>query len=480
MKNECNGVHLRPDAGRVLLRPFVPEQPARIVRIIERALALSDAEVAQELRCARAEFEARHRSLDRVWRQHCRKVQGHLGPGETLSDERKTLIGALFSGEYAIESTALFNPSIVVHADQGGLAEQELRVILSLRALGEEHISSIEFRSGVIGGDGSLILDQISPLVTAPEISADPTFRKERFLHKLKAFGKRTDWEEFILSKLDDTFTLRELEEALPDAIPIQEYVPEALQRTVQRARCLARANYEVQFDPSSALSERVLFPHSEAESNGMEDARLVRFVEDDETVTYYGTYTAYNGHAITPQLIETKDFCRFQVHTLGGSGIQNKGMALFPRRVDGRYAMLSRQDDENVFLMFSEDLHFWSDPEVLLPPQQPWEMVKVGNCGSPLETDAGWLVLTHGVGPVRKYCLGAALLDLQNPRKVLGRLREPLLKPQIDEWKGYVPNVVYSCGALIHRGHLVLPYGTNDLETRMVTLELDELLAAL
>jgi predicted GH43/DUF377 family glycosyl hydrolase len=473
-------VHLRPDAGRVLLRAFIPDQPDRVVRIIGRVLALSDEQVTHELRHLRAEFDARHRHLDRVWGQHFEQVQRHVGADQNLSAERKALIGALFTGEYALESAALFNPSIVAHADQAGLAEHELRVILSLRAVGEGHISSVEFRSGVISGDGSLRLDRPSPFTTSPELNANPTFRKRLCLDKLKEVGEATDWEDSILSRLGDTFTLRELEEVLPDAIPLQERIPEALQRTVQRVRCLARTNYEVHFEPSGLVSERVLFPRSEAECNGMEDVRLVRFVDDDESVTYYGTYTAYDGRAISPQLLETQDFCRFRVQTLGGSGVRNKGMALFPRRVEGRYAMLSRQDDENILLMFSEDLHFWSDPEVLLRPQQPWEMVKVGNCGSPLETDAGWLVLTHGVGPVRKYCVGAALLDLQDPRQVLGRLKAPLLKPQENDWQGYVPNVVYSCGALIHHGRLVLPYGANDRETKIVTLELDQLLAAL
>ena len=481
MKPNYTGVCLRPDASRVLLRAFIPDPPDRVVEIIGRALALSDAEVTQELHAARAEFEPRHRLLDHIWGQQFRKVQRHVsGRGQNLSEERKALIGSLFTGEYALESTALFNPSVVAHPDQGGLADDQLRVILSLRAVGEGHLSSIEFRSALIAQDGSMLLDEASPFVSEPELNANPTFQKGLFLGKLKAAGERTGWEETVLSGLSETFTLHELETTLPDAAPIQERMPEALQRTVERVRDLARANYQVCFDPARPVSERVLFPRSEPERNGMEDVRLVRFVEDDGAVTYYGTYTAYNGRVIAPQLLETKDFCRFHIHTLGGSGVHNKGMALFPRRIGGRYVMLSRQDDANLFLMFSEDLHFWSDPEFLLGPQQPWEMVKVGNCGSPLETDAGWLVLTHGVGPVRKYCMGAALLDLQNPRKVLGRLKEPLLKPQEGDWQGYVPNVVYSCGALIDRGNVVLPYGTNDSETRVVTLPLQPLLAAL
>ncbi|HEY0790196.1 MAG TPA: glycoside hydrolase family 130 protein [Chthoniobacterales bacterium] len=415
-------LHLRPDPTRVLLRAFIPEQPLRVRRIVNRALALSEVEVSNELGGIRAEFGGRHRRLDDVWTEHYEKVQHHISEPQALSTERKVLIGALFTGEYSLESAALFNPSIVAAPDQGGLRPNELRFILSLRAVGEGHISSVEFRSGVVRADGSILLDTSSPFVTSPEL----------------------------------------------------------LQRTAQQARSTAKLNYEVRFEPSEPLSERVLFPRSETELSGIEDARFVRFVDEDGTVAYYGTYTAYDGRAIRPQLIETKDFCRFRIRTLSGPAVYNKGMALFPHRINGRYAMLSRQDDENIMLMHSDDLHYWSDPEVLIPPEQPWEMVKVGNCGSPLQTEAGWLVLTHGVGPVRKYCLGAVLLDLENPRRVLGRLKKPLVEPQRNDWQGYVPNVVYSCGGLIHQDRLILPYGINDSETRIVTFELSKLLAAL
>ena len=230
----------------------------------------------------------------------------------------------------------------------------------------------------------------------------------------------------------------------------------------------------------SSEISERIIFPVSPNESNGIEDARFVRFVEDDGSVVYYATYTAFNGRVILPQLIETEDFLDFRVLTLNGPAVQNKGMALFPRRIDGRCVMLSRQDDENLYLTFSDDPYFWSDPVLLQEPKQPWEFVKLGNCGSPIETEAGWLVLIHGVGPMRKYCIGATLLDLHDPAKIIGQLKEPLLSPQENEREGYVPNVVYSCGSLIHNGRLILPYGVSDTASSIVTVELNELLAAL
>jgi predicted GH43/DUF377 family glycosyl hydrolase len=242
----------------------------------------------------------------------------------------------------------------------------------------------------------------------------------------------------------------------------------------------LADSNYEVQFSSDVALSERIIFPVSTNESNGIEDARFVRFTDDDGTVTYYATYTAFNGQDILPQLIETKDFEHFRVLTMNGNAVQNKGMALFPRRIHGSYAMLSRQDDENLFIMHSDRPYHWTDPEIVLRPAEPWESVKVGNCGSPIETEAGWLVITHGVGPMRKYCIGAALLDIDDPTKVIGRLREPLLAPNENERDGYVPNVVYSCGSLIHDNELILPYAMSDHSTAVISVSLESLLSAL
>jgi predicted GH43/DUF377 family glycosyl hydrolase len=252
------------------------------------------------------------------------------------------------------------------------------------------------------------------------------------------------------------------------------------VKRAIECVHWLVESNYEVSFSPSIPLSQRVIFPSSLNESNGMEDARFVRFVDEDRSATYYATYTAYDGRVILSQLMETTDFLHFRIRTLNGPAVRNKGMALFPRRIDGRYAMLSRYDDENLYLVLSDDLHFWSDPQLLRRPTLPWELVKIGNCGSPIETDAGWLVLTHGVGPMRKYCISAMLLDLQNPLKVIGHLNKPLLEPTADQTNGYVPNVVYTCGALVNRDRLILPYGLNDTATKVVTIDLETLLAAL
>jgi len=390
------------------------------------------------------------------------------------------VLGAYFTGEYAVESVALFNPSMVPHPDQTNVAEGDLRFVLSLRAVGEGHISSIEFRTGVIRRNHAIEIDKTSGLVIAPEIDPEPTFPKSIFLHKLNDNGLENNWSRSVMNRLGETFSRSDLDDAMQRASHEAQPHSEDVRQTIEFLHWVVESNYEVNFDPANPLSERVIFPVSLNETNGIEDARFVRFVDEDKRATYYATYTAYDGRRTLPQLIETSDFLQFRVRTLSGPAIQNKGMALFPRRIDGRFAMLSRYDDENLFLMFSEDRYFWRNPQLLLQPCWSWEFVKIGNCGSPIETDAGWLVLTHGVGPMRKYCISATLLDLEDPSKVIGRLKAPLLEPAAHRMDGYVPNVVYTCGALIHGGQLILPYGLNDTEATIVTIELEKLLAAL
>lgn len=403
-----------PDSARVIIRPFIPSAAHLVTNIVRRALALSDAEAENELTTVEAEFDSRHFDIESVLLAHFERVKRYVPEPEGLPRVRKLLIGALFSGEYALESAALFNPSIVAHPDQSGLPEGSLRYVMSLRATGEGHISSIEFRTGVITDRGKVSVELVSPYVTVPEVKYDPY--------------------------------------------------------------CL----YELHFDPKLALSERIIFPVASSESNGIEDARFVRFAHNNGEIMYYATYTAYNGREITPQFIETKDFLGFRMRSLGGSAVKNKGMALFPRRVNNQFVMISRQDDENLYIMFSDNLFHWDQMQLLRRPQLPWELVKIGNCGSPIETAAGWLVITHGVGPMRKYCLGAMLLDLDDPTRVIGYLNEPLLKPEGSEREGYVPNVIYSCGSLVHGNDLVLTYAMSDIASVIATLKLDDLLAAL
>ena len=476
-----HGITLEPESARVILRPSIPANTQLVTTIIGRVLALTEDAVIQGLAAVRHDFEARHFGIESLLYKHYQKVFPHIFTAQPLSRERQLLIGALFSGEYALESAALFNPSMVPHPDQTGVPAGALRFVMSLRATGEGHISSIEFRAGIIQADGTITLDPVSGFVTQPEVVPNPTYDKESFILKLREMGCQNEHSMAVLERLNSSFTLEDLTASLHDLQRDEMPVTPDLRHTLDCIKWLADSNYELSFPEKLNMSERIIFPVSPNESNGIEDARFVRFVDDDDgKVTYYATYTAYNGRTILPQLIETRDFLHFRVLTLNGTAVQNKGMALFPRRVNGRYAMLSRQDDENLFIMFSDNPHFWNDHQLLMRPAELWETFKIGNCGSPIETEAGWLVITHGVGPMRKYCIGAALLDLDDPTKVIGRLCEPLLSPHGNEREGYVPNVVYSCGALIHNGELVLPYAMSDKASAIVSVPLDKLLGAL
>ena len=473
-------VTFQPESARVIIRPFIPGKPQIVANILTRALALSEPEADAQLQAILVEFDSRHFDIESLLLAHYERVRPHIAPQPTLTRVRQLLIGALFSGEYALESAALFNPSIVPHPDQCGVPEGGVRFIMSLRATGEGHISSIEFRTGVITSDGTISVEPVSRFVALPEVVPNPTYKKTRFITKLQEMGFVGGPATAVMDPLKDAFTLNELDESMRQVRRESKPVGRELRRALECFRWLADSNYEINFSSKLALSERIIFPVSPNETNGIEDARFVRFTDDDGSVMYCATYTAYNGRAILPQFIETQDFLHFRVLTLNGSAVQNKGMALFPRRIDGRYAMLSRQDDENLFIMFSDNLHHWSNPQVILRPAAMWESVKIGNCGSPIETEAGWLVITHGVGPMRKYCIGAVLLDLNDPTKVIGRLRNPLLSPEGNEREGYVPNVVYSCGSMLHGRELILPYAMSDKASAIASLSVDELLAAL
>jgi predicted GH43/DUF377 family glycosyl hydrolase len=464
----------------VILRPFVPGDAHRVASVLARALALDEARVSDELAALLRDFGDRHRGIEERLLANYDRVASSVVKPRSLSRARKILIGALFSGEYALESAALFNPSIVAHPDQGGVEPGGLRFILSLRATGEGHVSSIEFRSGRIDGGGGIVLDPVSGRVSLPEIDPDPDYDKERFVDMLREMGCDNVHSAALMDDLGKVFARSELNRCALRLRREARQVSQDLSETILRVKLISDSNYEFHFSPDQPVDERAIFPVSANESNGIEDARFVRFHEEDGSSIYYATYTAYNGHAIAPQLIETRDFLHFRVCTLNGNAVRNKGMALFPRRIKGRYAMLSRQDDENLFIMFSDHAHHWSDSKVIMRPAELWEVGKIGNCGSPLETEAGWLVITHGVGPMRRYCIGAALLDLENPAKVIGRLRAPLLEPFGEGREGYVPNVVYSCGALIHGGDLILPYAMSDRVTAIASIPLDELLSDL
>jgi predicted GH43/DUF377 family glycosyl hydrolase len=447
----------------------------RARQVIDRILALSEADVASTLTATLAQFAERHPDLDGVLLRNYEAVAGMTADADHLTAERRLLIGAYFTHEYSIEAAALSNPSIVRAPHQTGLGPGEQRFILSLRAIGEGHLSSIEFRSGVIDASGHIALDEPSRFTTTGE-RREPLYHRESFRVKLQELGVLNEIAGLVLDPLPDRFTLDQLESAIAD---LDEHGVDRVvaYETTRIIHWVAASNYTIEFAAESHVSERVIFPSGPAESQGMEDARFVRFSHDDGTILYYAIYTAFDGYQILPQLIETADFRTFRIATLNGEAARNKGMALFPKMIDGRYAALSRQDNESNFLMFSDDVRYWHEPIPLQRPEQPWELMQLGNSGSPLETDAGWLVITHGVGPMRRYALGAILLDLEDPRRVIGHLDEPLLAPSEDERDGYVPNVVYSCGSLIHGDDLIIPYGFSDLGCGIAAIPLGDIL---
>jgi predicted GH43/DUF377 family glycosyl hydrolase len=473
-------VTLHPDRRRVLVRPFYPTTDKRAIRICAQVMALPESEVHTLLNEVRAEFAERHLKIREFLRRRFDQVRLRLRLDRTLSEERQLLIGAHFTHEYSFEAAALFNPSVVPHPDQSELSPGSLRFILSLRAIGEGHISSITFRTGLLGTGNDITINEPTRYNLEPEQAPNAFYEKDLFERKLKELGLTGDFSRQVLRALGESFTLTELRAGVSLAVKQCRARDQETGAIARKVLTLAQSNYEVHFPSDSRLSERVLFPLSPSQSNGIEDARFVLFRNEDGSRTYYATYTAYDGKLILPQFIETADFLHFKFITLNGAAVQNKGMALFPRKINGRYAMLGRQDFENIYMMFSDELHFWDSAQLLLKPAFPWEFIQVGNCGSPIETEAGWLVLSHGVGAMRKYCIGAFLLDRDDPSKVIGRLRRPLIKPDENEREGYVPNVVYSCGSLVHAGQLIIPYATSDYAATFATLPLDVVLGAM
>lgn len=474
------GITLNPDRSRVLVRPFRLTSEQRTINICARVAALNESEVHALLQEVMAEFNDRHQQTQDLLKARFERVKGALLTNQKLSEERQLLLGAYFTHEYALEAAALFNPSIVPHPDQSNLPSDSLRFILSLRATGEGHISSVTFRTGIVAGDNTISINPPTRFLSEPRQVPNVSYEKALFGRKLYELGLTSAFSRRLMDEMRDSFTLSELQRKAEMLLrQVRGMDPES-ENVAKGILLLAQSNYEVQFAPESRVSERVIFPTSPSQSNGIEDARFVQFQNEDGTRHYYATYTAYDGKLILPQLLETPDFLHFKFLTLNGPAVQNKGMALFPRKINGLYAMLSRQDNENIYLMYSDNIHFWYETQLVMKPTFPWEFVQLGNCGSPMETEAGWLVISHGVGPMRKYCVGAFLLDRDDPTQVIGRLREPLLKPVEAEREGYVPNVVYSCGALLHRRELILPYAMSDYATNFATANLDEILAAM
>lgn len=464
---------------RVITRFFNVGGENRTLAVIKRVLDLDESDVELNLKMVIEDFAGRHRNIGEVLERHFDQIKHYIEHPNCLSEARRQLIGSYFTMEYSIESAALFNPSVAPHPDQSNLPEGAQRFIMSLRATGEGHVSSIVFRTGIIDAEGHVHFDPSSKYASKLRAYEDKSFNKRLFFLKLIEMAAYSDAARVVLDELPDEFTIHQLDHKLAE-IRERPGRPSPFSETAENMLWLARSNYTLKTAAHADASDIVIFPTSENESRGIEDCRLTQFIDDDGEATYFGTYTAYNGFRILPQLLETRDFHTVEVHTLNGKYVQNKGMALFPRKINGMYYMLGRIDGENNYLLESDNPHFWNEAKKIQTPEYAWEFVQIGNCGPPIETEAGWLVLTHGVGPMRKYCIGASLLDINDPYKVIGHLPEPLLVPEEDERDGYVPNVVYSCGSLVHGDQLFMPYAMSDSACRFAMVNLPELLEAL
>ncbi len=469
-------VSFLPNEDRVITKLFGLEK-IRIYKVFERVLKMSDPDRITLLNNITESFKDRHKNIKRVFKNHFDIILSNVDVTiyNELSLDKKLLIGAFFTLEYSIESAALFNPSVVPHPNQAGSKKGEQKVIISFRAVGEGHMSSIVFRSGTLDKDGNIAMDKVSPLVEKASNIEAAEYSKSIFEMKLRDINKY-HLIVGVLDQLLNEFTLDELHEAIRYFRDNTAMTPEH-DRAIDTLIWLARSNYQIEFEDDIDITERVIFPRSTTDIRAIEDARFVYFEDNKNDPVYYATYTAYNGFSILPQLIETKDFSRFKICTMMGAGSQNKGMALFPEKINGKFAMISRNDSENLYIMFSDNPNYWVEPKLLREPKFDWEFIQIGNSGSPLKTEKGWLLLTHGVGPVRLYSIGAILLDLIDPSKVIGEIPEPILIPEEEERNGYVPNVVYSCGAIIHNGWLVMPYAASDSRSSIVKYKLSELL---
>ncbi|MBT3394519.1 MAG: glycosidase [Waddliaceae bacterium] len=473
-----------PDAKRVIPRYFNMGEFDRIKILIDKIMSMSEEEVLENYGRVIKTFSHKHRDMDKILIQHFIRLTNEHDLGilpKEISYEQSLLIGAYFTMEYSIESAAYFNPSIVEDPHQEDLNDGEHRVILSFRAVGEGHISSIAFVSGVLDAKNELkTLPKKQKFVESPEVVKRHVYEKEAFFCKLKEMKIPKKISDPVKKRLNDKFIYGELLDALEkssDDSASAKKLSDHDKKVMQTIKWVAESHYEMSFSKKTSPSERVIYPISYSESQGIEDVRFVKFVDDDGEVTYYGTYTAYNGFSILPKMIETKDFYHFKVTPIHGENVQNKGLALFPRKIDGKYVMLTRIDGVNIYIMNSDSVHVWGDVTKILEPKYPWEMIQMGNCGSPHELDEGWLVITHGVGPMRTYSLGAILLDKEDPSKVIGRLAEPFLVPNEKESEGYVPNVVYTCGSIINNGELVLPYAASDTSSTLATVSVKDII---
>ncbi|HEX9979160.1 MAG TPA: glycoside hydrolase family 130 protein [Flavobacterium sp.] len=471
-------VRVTPDPRRVIARFFFSGEERAVV-LIKKVLSLSKDEIFAQISPLLQDFSKRHRSITKKLHKHFEKVKPQVvaagADPEKLDDFTKLLIGAYFTHEYSIESAAFFNPSIVPDPDCSNLEEGELRVIISFRAVGEGHVSSVVFRRAIIDKNNNITVIPSGNYIDEAERVRNATYQKKQFIAKGEDEGINAEFLRTVDEKLGDAFDYEQLKEIILQAK--SETTDEHILSQYNLLLALSDSYRKISFSRDTDISDRVIFPISDLESRGIEDARFVRFVREDGNVVYYATYTAYDGFHIMPKLLKTTDFYDFRTSPLHGNGAKNKNLALFPRKINGKYAMLSRIDGWNNYIMYSDNINEWENPIRIQSPEYPWEFVQVGNCGSPIETDEGWLVITHAVGPMRTYTIGAALLDLDNPEKEIGRLKEPLIVPNAEEREGYVPNVVYSCGSIVHNGELIIPYGLADYSSGFASVSLKLLL---
>ena len=477
-------ITFNPDPRRVIAR-FLFTDDQRAINTIRFVLEMTEEDASLALKQTLRDYSLRHRSISKIFEKHFNKIvylfsRLKIDP-DTVDYSKKILIGSYFTMEYSIESAAFFNPSMVEHPDQSEISPGSVRVIISFRATGEGHISSIVFRTGILDKNDKLSLEPVGNLLEEAEHIRGHSYNKKSFAHKLDQMQEFQSIipPELILDKLEDKFTYDELHKCIEESRKTLHLAADK-EYLFNQIIWLASSHYELQFSLDTNISERVIFPVSPNEKNGIEDARFVKFTGEDNSTKYYATYTAYDGITILPKLLETEDFYHFKVMPLHGEIARNKGMALFPRKVNGKYAMLCRLDGFNNYIAFSDNITVWRDAEILQQPKYSWELIQIGNCGSPIETEEGWLVITHGVGPMREYVLGAALFDLDNPGKEIGRSVTPLLIPNTEEREGYVPNVVYSCGSMVHNEDLILPYAMSDYSSTYATINLNELLKEL
>ena len=478
---ERKPVRINPDPKRVIARFFFNGND-RAKEVIKRVMDISEETAFGIISPLLQEYSKRHRNITRVLDRNCNKLKPLFKDlkieYKSLSLYRKLLIGSYFTHEYSVESAAFFNPSIVEDPDQTELQEGNKRMIISFRAVGEGHISSITFRRALIDQNNNITVLPAGNYIDEAEIVRNAIYNKKLFFEKAAITQINVDLLRELEEKLDPHFEYSNLRRVIMDSKNLQESNIKKLE--YDKVLWLADSYYEIAFSYDTDISDRVIFPISEYERKGIEDARFVQFKKDDGSTIYYATYTAYDGALIMPKLLQTDDFYTFKMMPLYGAGAQNKNLALFPRKINGKYAMISRIDGCNNYIMYSHKINIWEEPIMLQQPKFTWEFIQIGNCGSPIETEDGWIVITHGVGPMRRYVLGASLLKLDDPTIEIGRLKEPLIIPNSDEREGYVPNVLYSCGSIIHNGKLIIPYGVSDSSSAFAEVDLKDLITKL